>query len=417
MRPMPKANAASKAPLKLSRIYLSLIGIALICGFGSLYYAFPQIAVGMEAEFGWSKSELYSALTLGWLMTAAAAIPFGLAIDRGYGRNVMTLGSVVAGILFFFWSQTQSMVWFYIVMAGIGALQSAVLYSAAFAVIAKYYDKSNTRDYITTLTLWGGFASTIFIPLIEYLMSFMDWRQTLMVLGAINIFVCGGIYAFLPTGRGYEPAETSGDEKAPPKRNARWAIMQPIFWALLVCFALYSMMATSFRFHLYPLLIENGLTGENAVFILALLGPAQVAGRALMKVFQAKSIAYIGIFIASLFPLSFITMILFPVSYPILILAALAYGAAAGTMTIVQGLAVPEFLTKSSYGLINGMMNTPITLLKAFGPTLAAMSWSVTGSYDGLMIALVIVSTTMLLSFVAAALISARKPVVQRGKQ
>jgi len=412
MRSTSTADAEPNSPVTLSRTYLSLIGVALICGFGTLYYAFPQIAVGMEEEFGWTKSELYGALTVGWLMTAAAAVPFGVAIDKGYGRNVMTGGSIVAGILFFLWSQTQSMIWFYIVVAGIGALQSAVLYSAAFAVVAKYCEKGKTRDYITSLTLWGGFASTIFIPLIEFLMNYMDWRQTLMVLGAINVIVCGGIYAFLPTGPGCEPQEATVDGKSPPKRDAKWALMQPIFWALLLCFALYSAMATSFRFHLYPLLIENGLTGENAVFILALLGPAQVAGRALMKVFQAQSIAYIGIFVASLFPLSFLAMILFPVNYPVLIVAALVYGAAAGTMTIVKGMSVPEFLTKSSYGLINGMMNTPITVLKAFGPTLAALSWSITGSYDGLMIALVLVSTTMLLSFIAAAVISKNRVVV-----
>lgn len=244
-------------------------------------------------------------------------------------------------------------------------------------------------------------------------MNYMDWRQTLMILGAVNVIVCGGVYSFLPTGPGPKPEGVSVEGKVPPKRDAKWALMQPIFWALLICFALYSAMATSFRFHLYPLLVENGLTGENAVFILALLGPAQVAGRALMKVFQAQSIAYIGIFIASLFPLSFLAMILFPASYPVLIVAALAYGAAAGTMTIVKGMSVPEFLTKSSYGLINGMMNTPITVLKAFGPTLAALSWSVTGSYDGLLVALVIVSTIMLLSFIAAAVISSRSFISQ----
>ena len=128
-----------------------------------------------------------------------------------------------------------------------------------------------------------------------------------------------------------------------------------------------------------------------------------------MKVFQTKSIAYVGIFIASMFPLSFLAMILFPQSYPVWIAASLAYGAAAGTMTIVKGLSVPEFLTKSSYGLINGLMNTPIAILSALGPTLAALSWTITGSYLGLMIGMVAVSTAMLLSFIAAASISARR--------
>ncbi|UZD91239.1 MFS transporter [Cognatishimia activa] len=408
MQSAPDTPAGSSGPAKLSFPYLSLIGIALICGFGTLYYAFPQIAFGMEEEFGWSKSELYGAMTVGWLFTAATAVPVGLAIDNGHGRNVMTGGAILAGVLFFLWSQTQTQLWLYAVLAGLGILQSATLYSATFAVIAKYFDKSKVRDYITTLTLWGGFASTVFIPFIELLMSYMDWRQTLMVLGAINVLVCAPIYAFLPSGTGTQTEDQDDGESEPQKRDAKWALMQPIFWALLICFALYSVMATSFRTHLYPMLIEWGWSGEDAVFILALLGPAQVAGRALMKVFKTRSIAYVGVFIASMFPLAFLAMILFPHSYPILIVASLAYGAAAGTMTIVKGLSVPEFLTKSSYGLINGMMNTPIAILSAFGPTLAALSWTITGSYLGLMIGMVVVSTAMLMSFIAAAVISSK---------
>lgn len=398
---------------------LSSLGFAQICSWGTLYYAFPQISVAMIGEFGWEKSEVYGALTIGLLLSAFAAIPVGAAIDKGYGRIVMSGGSIIAGILFLLWSQTQSLVWFYIIFAGIGFLQAAVLYSAVFAVVAKYYSSTYTRDYITTLTLWGGFASTLFIPLIEILMNYISWREVLIVLGTVNIIICGGIYQLIPNHRTSTKDENASNfnrSKVNPSQSkgVKWALMQPIFWTLLICFAIYSAMASSFRFHLYPLLIENGLDGEDAVFILALLGPAQVAGRALMKIFKDKSIAYIGIFIASLFPLSFISMIVFPVQFYVLVGAGIAYGAAAGTMTIVKGVAVSEFLTKNSYGLINGLMNTPIMILKAFGPAIVAVAWSFTGNYEALMYGLLIASIIMLLSFMMAAFISKNKTIQEK---
>ena len=41
------------------------LGISQICTWGAFYYAFPLIAVVMHSELGWSKSDLYGALTVG----------------------------------------------------------------------------------------------------------------------------------------------------------------------------------------------------------------------------------------------------------------------------------------------------------------------------------------------------------------
>ncbi|MEP3889461.1 MAG: MFS transporter [Hellea sp.] len=393
----------------LGWVFLSALGLAQICSWGSLYYAFPQIAIAMNAEFGWAKSDLYGALTLSLLLKAFAAVPIGMAIDRGYGRAVMTLGSAIAGLMFFMWSQTQFLWWFYVSLAGIGLMQAAVLYSAIFAIMSRHYDQTKVRDNITTLTLWGGFASTVFIPLIEFLMAHMDWRSVLIILGLVNILICAGIYQFLPnfTQRVPTPAHQTKLSNS-DDRGTKWAIAQPVFWTLLICFALYSMMTTSFRFHLYPLLLENGLTGEKAVFIMALLGPAQVAGRALMQIYKTKSIAQIGLFVVSLFPLCFIALVLFPAHIPILMIVAVCYGTAAGTMTIIRGIAVPEFLTKNAYGTINGIMSIPITVMTALAPSIAALSWRMTGSYSVLMYGLIGLSSLVFLSFIATIVSASR---------
>ncbi|MFV1465860.1 MFS transporter [Phaeobacter sp. JH20_02] len=400
---------------EFSPVFLSAFGFAQLCSWGTLYYAFPQMAEAMGAEFGWAKSEIYAALTIGLLMSALVSVPVGAAIDKGYGRLIMTGGSILAGILFLAWSQTQSLLWFYVAFGGIGCLQAAVLYNASFAVVARHCDTSKTRDYVTTLTLWGGFASTVFIPLIEYLMGYFDWRQVLMALGLVNILVCAGIYSFLPRAGAASTGKTPSPEKTMPKNAPAWALRQPVFWALLMCFVLYGAMETSFRFHLYPLLGENGLSSENAVFILALFGPAQVAGRAFMKIFQTRSIASIGIFVASVFPLALLAFALFPQSFPVLVAAAIAYGAATGIMTIVMGLSVPELLSRTSYGAINGMLNTPALMSKAFAPAIAALVWSSSGSYAGLLYGLAAVSATMMLAFLSAVFISNRNSVTNKA--
>ena len=143
----------------------------------------------MERELGYSKPQLYGAATVGLMLCGLAAYPVGAAIDRGHGRTIMTCGSVLAGALLLAWSQVESLVVFYVLFAGIGLLQAATLYEPAFAVVARRFGAGNARSPITALTLWGGFASTVFIPLIQLLLDHLGWRGALIVLGGINLDV------------------------------------------------------------------------------------------------------------------------------------------------------------------------------------------------------------------------------------
>lgn len=107
--------------------FISALGIAQICSWGSLYYSFPLLAGAMSTEFGWTKTSLYGAATLGLLLSGVAAYPVGVGIDRGYGRRIMSLSSLLAGLLLIAWSQVSSLILFYVIFAGIGCLQAATL--------------------------------------------------------------------------------------------------------------------------------------------------------------------------------------------------------------------------------------------------------------------------------------------------
>ena len=61
--------------------------------------ASPLIAEAMRTDLGWSKTELYGAATLGMLLAGVAAYPVGAAINRGYGRLLMSGASMLAAIL------------------------------------------------------------------------------------------------------------------------------------------------------------------------------------------------------------------------------------------------------------------------------------------------------------------------------
>jgi len=389
---------------------ISMLGIAQICSWGTLYYSFPQIAEAISQDLGFAKTQVYGALTLGLLLSAFAGLPFGAAIDRGLGKHVMTLGSLMAGVLLMLGSQLNSLLGFYVIFAAVGFLHSATLYDAAFSVIANNFNGHDSRRHITTLTLWGGFASTVFIPLIELLLQTSDWRTTMLVLGGINLFIGITIYGRLPKAKPVKKPSLQGEAQMKGKpelksqnQGVRWALSHPMFWTLMICFAFFAATTTTFKFHLYPLLIEKGLSAQHVVAILAILGPSQVAGRVLLKLFSERiSIIKLGVLTASMLPVVFLAFNYLPAQFLWLVPFAMIFGAATGTMTIVKGIAVPELLTRESYGAINGAMNVPVKVIKALSPTLAALVWVVTGSYAGLLDWLILLGGISALCFLVA---------------
>lgn len=389
------------------RLLITALGIAQICSWGSLFYSFPLIAEAMRVDLGWSKTEIYGAATLGLALAGLASYPVGAAIDRGLGRYVMSLASVAAGILLFGWSQVSNIVVFYAVFAAIGCLQAATLYEPAFAVITRRVGAGNARRGITALTLWGGFASTVFVPLIQLMIDTLGWRGALMGLGAINIVICGGLYFSVidPAKDHVLPARRPGETLPLAGREAvAWALRRPVFWALALSFVCYAAAFSALTFHIYPLLLERGLEAAGVVTVMAVIGPAQVAGRIVIWAFAPHApVRSVGSIIVIVFPLAVAGFALAPPDVLVIAAIAACYGAANGMITIVRGLAVPEMVSRHAYGAINGALIAPMMVMQAASPLAGAWIWAATGGYDAVLVAIGACAVVMCIGFWTAA--------------
>lgn len=394
-------------------VFITGLGIGQICSWGSLYYSFPLIAEAMRHDLGWSKPELYGAATLGLALSGLAAYPIGTAIDRGRGRTVMAAGSVLAGLLLIAWSQVESLVLFYVLIGGIGTLQAATLYEPAFAVVARRTGPERARAGITALTLWGGFASTVFIPLVQFLLDHLGWRETLIVLGAVNLVVCAGCYRAVidPAADAPRPSHPRPQAGAVAGSAMRNALRQPTFWALALAFTAFAAAFSVITFHLYPMLIERGFDTATVVTAMAIIGPSQVAARiAIWVLARRASVRLIGCFVVTAFPLVLIALQALPPSFALVAGFAVGYGAANGVMTIVRGLAVPEMLSREGYGAVNGALAAPANVARALAPAGAALVWAQSGSYDMVLLASTGLAIVLVISFWTAAVMSGRRP-------
>ena len=69
----------------------------------------------------------------------------------------------------------------------------AGLYDAAFATLGRLYGH-DARAAITTLTLFGGFASTVCWPLSAFMVSEFGWRGACFVYAAIQFAIALPLY-------------------------------------------------------------------------------------------------------------------------------------------------------------------------------------------------------------------------------
>ena len=408
-------GAPLPTPRPKRRVFIAGLGIGQIVSWGSLYYSFPLIAEPMGRELGFGKTEIYGAATFGLMIASLAAYPIGAAIDRGRGRAVMVLGSAAGGLLLLGWAQIASLWSLYALFAGVGLVQAMTLYDPAFAVVARRYG-AEARSGITALTLWGGFASTVFVPLTQILLDQLGWRDALTALGLINLGLCVLLH-FLVIDPG---ADAPGAALAPTvagraplagRQAVGWVIRRPAFWGLLVTLTVYYGTFSGLTFHLYPMLIERGFDAATVVAAIAIIGPSQVAGRIAMWVFmRERSVRTIGMVTVLAFPVSLTLLLLLPSGFGSLVIFAVIYGAANGIMTIVRGLAVPEMLTREAYGAINGVLAVPATVAKAVAPVAAALLWAAAGSYDAVLMAAILGSGLVVAGFWFAAASRDREP-------
>lgn len=399
-------------PKENSLWFISAMGVAQICSWGTLFYGFPLIAAAMQADLGWSKPALYGAATIGMLLGGLAAYPVGTAIDRGLGRYLMSGASVVAALLYVIWSQVDTVVPFYLVLAVLGLMQAATLYDPAFAVIARRFGPARARSGITTLTLWGGFASTVFIPIIQFTIDIYGWRSALLMMAAVNFFICGGLYFLVINPKRDEAVHLPqpGATASSTGRGAvRAAMRLPSYWGLMVAWISYAIAISTLTYHFFPLLVERGLSSAGAVAVLSVIGPAQVAGRVVVVAFGGRApIRIVGSVTVIVFPLAILCFAFAPPEVLMLSAVACVYGAANGIATILRGTSVPEMISNTHYGAINGSLVGPMNMTTALVPLGAAFLWEATGSYDAVLVAMFLGSLCLCAGFWFAAAKSRR---------
>lgn len=269
----------------------------------------------------------------------------------------------------------------------LGAAMSGLLYEPAFAVIMSHFG-GRYRKGIVLVTLVGGFASTVFIPLGQVAVEALGWRMALMALGGLEILVCVPLHAFgLPRGSA-RPAVAMAGAKAWPSIRPWWRelgrhLSDRRFLGLALWYAAHAAAFSGLIFQLVPILQQAAVPTGTLMQAIALIGPMQVLGRLALAGFgdRIDSLVLAKWSMTALCA-SAASLLAFPPSLLGLALFAVLYGASNGVVTILRGTAVAEVFGRDRYAELSGALALPTLLAKAVSPLAMAALWAYTGSSD-----------------------------------
>lgn len=413
------------------------LSLAQLASWGSVFYAFSLLMAPVEQALGLSRTETSAALSLALLAEGMAAYTVGRWIDAGHERAVMTGGSLLASACLLAHSQVQGLVGYCLTWSGLGVAMAATLYTPAFAVLTRRYP-ADFRRKIITLTFLGGLASTVFIPLMAWLMAAWGWRTMLVVMAGVQALLCAPIHAWVLRGapQPHGPAHPQGCDSATRPRAAhltnftvrttgtdgtkatigapgqashsvRQALRSPAFALVGVFVVLMMGVSVAIAGHLVNLLRESGLDERSAVLLPAAIGVVQVVGRSLLYGLEHR----VGVHTANrwtpaLIPLGLLALLLALPTWSGQWAAAVVfvglYGLGNGLLTIVKGTAMAQYVSRQHAATLNGALGLPTALGRACAPWLLGALWSPQHGYLLGLVGLLLASLVALAALVGA---------------
>lgn len=317
----------------------------------------------------------------------------------------MTVGSLFAAATLTFGSLASNIYSFAIVTVLAQIAGGMIQYQAAFTTLVETRPHAASRS-IMFLTLFAGFASSIFWPFATYLVKRYTWQEIYLMYAALNAFICLPLHFWI-TRQNRKTRIGNGDRGEPvvgtlAPENYRLAQI-----LVAVAFGIQGFTLSAILTHMVPMLGSLGL-GTLAVMIGVAFGPSQAVSRLATMLFTKNMAPSTLATLSSVFLVTG-TFVLTLVGnwVPGAILFAICLGLGSGISSIAQG-ALPLWLFGSvGYGAISGKINAARLIASSTAPFIFALMMEHLGTPLALLINS-IVGLVGIVAFIALTKLSKR---------
>ncbi len=264
-------------------LVIPVLGVTQILAWGSSYYLLAVLAQPISADTGWPLAWVVGGLCLGLLVAGVVSPRVGDSIQTFGGRLVLATSAVFLALGLAGLALSPNLPLYIMSWLVLGVGMGAGLYDAGFATLGRLYGQ-RARTAIATLTLFGGFASTVCWPLSALLVSEFGWRNACLIYAAIHVAVLLPLYVFaLPTEpkRALRVASPSATPEGEGAVRSLASGSKLLFVLIAIVITISSMISAMLSVHLLTILQAREIALAAAVALGAIVGPSQVGARAI----------------------------------------------------------------------------------------------------------------------------------------
>ena len=382
--------------------------------------------IPMGDEFGWSRTEISGATSLGAILGASLAPFAGRMVDRLGSRKILVLGGLVVAGACFSLAATQTLLGFYIAFTFARTADQGLIKIGTSPTVAKWFLRYRGRT-IAMVFFGGGLGIIILAPTVQLVIGAWGWRSAWAMLGGLML-VLGVLPSALVIRRQPEdlglrvdgaspehssndarpidsapadpppsdPSPASGPDLPTPDEEAQWllgdVLRTPSFWLLL--FSLFAVSTTSagVTLHLVPYLSEKGLSSGSSVTIISIFSASGAAATVLAGFLSERISPRLIIFLGYLLAATAMVVLIIIDNLAEAYLFAVLQGAANSGINVLAPILMASYYGRSSMGSIFGITRAGQVIGFALGALISGVVYDSTGSYQDAFILFVIIA-------------------------
>lgn len=342
----------------------------------------------IEQDLGWSRTEIYSGISLISFIAMGLATFIGAGIDRVGSRRIAIAAAVLMCAAIAMLSTVGDSLWQWWVAWAVIGVASAAMPTVWLAPIAGRFVAS--RGLAVAFVLSGSGISTFLVPIVSHaLVENHGWRGGYFGLGLIWALASLPLILLFFRDVAKKPAHGAGaatGAAAPAQLvglTVRQGFASPTYYKLLFAAFLSIFGGVPIIMNLVPVLIWNGVESGTAATVSGLLGISTIGGRVLggwlMDRMSAKAIAAFSAIIAIALPA---TLLLMPGSVAAAIAGVVIYGLVGGAKVGAIAYLASRHLGQRAFGTLYGTINASVAVAVAVGPLAANYIYDLTSSYE-----------------------------------
>ncbi len=402
--------------------YYGWIVLASLCcaGFARQGPAVATLSIFVEPltrEFGWSRTAVSGAVSLGGLLAALVSPLIGSLLDSRGSRLILCLAVMVNGVALLLLSLTPSLLVFYLLFCIARMNWAGPFELGIYGALNNWF--LARRTFAASVATLAQMLGLVAMPLIAQFAIWYDgWRSGWIALGAVTLIVgFVPVCLFLvrrPEDMGLQP-DGAGPAIRPPGATAqpptephfsRWQASRTSgFWLLMLYTVMVYPVQAGVSLHQAPHLVERGLDPTTAALI--------VSSFSLMSGLATIACGFLPRRLPIRFPLALSGMLL-AIGTSLMpgigtaadgYLAACLFGVGIGGVLTLVPVAWADYFGRANYGEIRGIALSVQVLAQAAGPLLSGALYDLTGTYT---VSLHCFEALSVLSILAA--LAARQP-------